>query len=156
MLKKTLLILIIITFFSCERDDICIDPITPKLIIIFHDTANQSEKKEVPNLKVEVDSLGTFIEINSIANDSITIPLRVDVDFTKIRLSKQETDEDEITDEFTVNYLRNEIFVSRSCGFKTTYSELTKTNLTTAWISSLTINNQNVIDETAKHISIFH
>ncbi len=156
MIKKILLIILIITFFSCERDDICIDPTTPKLIIVFYDNANQSEKKVVSNLKIAIDSLGTFIAINPIASDSITIPLRVDIDLTKIRLTKQETDEDEIIDDFTLNYLRDEVFVSRSCGFKTTYSETETENLTSNWISSLTINNQIITDETAKHISIFH
>jgi hypothetical protein len=123
---------------------------------VFYDNANQSEKKVVSNLKIAIDSLGTFIAINPIASDSITIPLRVDIDLTKIRLTKQETDEDEIIDDFTLNYLRDEVFVSRSCGFKTTYSETEIENLTSNWINSLTINNQIITDETAKHISIFH
>ena len=156
MIKKILLIILTITFFSCERDDICIDETTPKLIVVFYDNNNPLERKDAPNLKVAIDSLGTFIEVSPISNDSITIPLRVDVDLTKIRLTKQETDEDEITDDFNLNYIRDEVFVSRSCGFKTTYSETDAENLTNNWISSLTINNQTITDETTKHISIFH
>ncbi|MCF6350007.1 MAG: DUF6452 family protein [Flavobacteriaceae bacterium] len=154
-MKNILFFIIFSSFISCEKDDICIDPTTPKLIVVFYDNVNQLEKKEVPNLKIEIESLGVFVPINVTSNDSIRIPLRIDVDLTKIRLSKQETDQEEIVDVFTLNYLRSEIFVSRSCGFKTTYSEVSDTDLTTNWINSLTI-NQTIADETAKHISIFH
>lgn len=156
MKKTTVLILIIITFFSCERDDICIDATTPKLIVRFYDNTDIETLKSVESLKIEIDSLGTFVEINPIANDSIIIPLRIDEDFTKIRLSTTSNDVTKI-DDFTLNYTRKEVFVSRSCGFKTTFLEIPEvTNLTTNWVTSLTINNQNITDETAKHISIFH
>lgn len=156
MIKKTLLTILIITFFSCERDDICIEPTTPNLIILFYDNANQSEKKAVSKLKVEIESLDNFVEISQTSTDSIIIPLRIDVNSTKIKLTKNFEETNEQIDYFTLKYLREEIFVSRSCGFKTSYSETETENLTNNWINSLTINNQTIADETEKHISIFH
>ena len=156
MIKKIAIIFVLIVSLNCERDDICIDPTTPKLLVVFYDNTNQTERKAVSNLKIEVESTDGFVEITHASNDSIAIPLRVDIDLTKIKLIKKETDQDEIIDEFTLNYVREEVFVSRSCGYKTIYPQTTQENLTQNWIASLTINNQNVTDETAKHISIFH
>jgi hypothetical protein len=156
-MKKIILFLLIITLISCERDDICIDPTTPKMIILFFDTVDTDQRKSVPNLKVEVESTNDFVEINQSITDSISIPLRVDVDFTKIRLTKNLGETSEKVDNFTISYNRNQVFVSRSCGFKTTYTDIPNPiDLTDQWIQNLTINNQNIIDETEKHISIFH
>ncbi len=155
-MKKIILSILIITLISCERDDICIDPTTPNLIVVFYDKTDQTERKDAPSLMIEVDSLGTFIPINRIALDSTTIPLRVDENITKIRLSKIETGTTELILDFTLEYQRDEVFVSRSCGFKTTYSETTEEITSDQWNATMTINNQNITDETTKHISIFH
>ena len=57
MKKISLLILILIltSHFSCERDDICPEttPTTPRLIIDLHDFSNQEEKKNVLDLRVQ-------------------------------------------------------------------------------------------------------
>ncbi len=156
-MKKFILSILIITIISCERDDICIDPTTPNLIVVFYDKTNQTERKDVPSLTIEVDSLGTFVPINRIALDSITIPLRVDEDITKIRLSRTETGAtNEFFFNFTLEYQRDEVFVSKPCGFKTTYTEITEEITEEQWNATMTINNINITDETAKHISIFH
>lgn len=157
-MKKTIVfIFIIITFFSCERDDICIDAITPRLIIVFYGDEEFTTRKSVPNLKIEIDSLGIFKEINFTNYDSISIPLRIDEDFTKIRLIKNFDLSTVQTEEFTLTYLRDEVFVSRSCGFKTTFLELPEDiEFDGNWIRSDTINTQNILNEKTKHISIFH
>lgn len=154
---KLILLLFIITFFSCERDDICIDETTPRLIIVFYGDEEFTTRKSVPNLKIEVDSLGVYNEISFSSYDSIAIPLRVDENLTNIRLIKNYDLDNEIIENFTLTYLRDEVFVSRSCGFKTTFLELPEDiEFDGTWIRSDTINTQNILNEKTKHISIFH
>lgn len=146
----------IVIFSACERDDICIDETTPHLIILFNDATNTSEKKSV-NLTVEIEVSGTLTPImNEVTTDSIAIPLRVDTNLTKFKFIKNIDNEDAIVDEFTLNYTTNEVFVSRSCGFKTTYHDLEISNVITNWIQNISIINSTIENETASHISIFH
>ena len=51
----TLSLLIAVSFWNCEKDDICAEgtPVTPRLIIEFYDAANPSVLKNVTNLRVE-------------------------------------------------------------------------------------------------------
>ena len=60
---------------SCEKDDFCIEPITPKMVIRFYNATNITQTKPVVNLSVNPDG---FDELYSNANlDSILIPLDV-------------------------------------------------------------------------------
>ena len=55
-MKKILsLLLIAIILSSCEKDDICSDETTPRLVVEFYDVANPSTVKNVFNLKVKAD-----------------------------------------------------------------------------------------------------
>jgi len=161
MIKKILKISFIITFFaftSCERDEICIDPVTPKLLVTFYDKDNPTVSKTVNDLLVEIDSLGVFIPFETAkTTDSIALPLRIDVDNTKYRFIKNYNDAtNEISDEFIVNYQRELQFVSRSCGYKTIFNNITISNLTNNWIDHIVINQQNIINEKEAHLNIYH
>ena len=46
------LLLITLLVSSCEKDDFCIDPITPNMIIRFYDATNPLETKAVTDLSV--------------------------------------------------------------------------------------------------------
>ena len=156
MNKIGLLLLFLLFFSSCEKDDICIDENTPHLIVRFYDTNDHSLIKAVTKLSIEVNSLGIFIPIDVVSSDSIAIPLQVDGNFTKIRLTKNTGETNTISDEFTLNYERNEVFVSRSCGYKINYLNIDEVDVTSNWMDSILINKQTIADEKEKHISIFH
>ena len=146
-------------FASCEKDDICIEETTPHLIIRFYDKTNPSQPKNVEKLLVAVkNSSNEAIEIGSITavTDSIVLPLNVDINFTKISLSRNTTPTTGEIDDFVLNYNRNEVFVSRSCGYKVLFDEIEPTTLTTTWIDNISINNSTIENETAAHLSIFH
>lgn len=156
---KILLFVFIIAFYSCEKDDICIEENTPHLIIRFYDKVNTSETKNVEQLKVSVkNSLDEIIDIGAITTtDSIVIPLNVDLDNTQIILSKNTNGTNDNIDGFTLNYMRDEIFISRSCGYKILYKDIQINNLATNdWIENIARNNTNIENETAAHLSIFH
>ncbi len=151
-------IFLFFSFFSCERDDICIDPVTPKLIVLFKDKTDHTLSKEVNDLQVEIDSLGVFVPYGGVqTTDSIAIPLRVDVDETKYRFIQNYGDDtNELSDEFTVNYQRELEFVSRSCGYKTIFKDVSISNLSNNWIDEIEIKQQNILNEKEAHLNIYH
>jgi len=162
MMKKYLFVLLMLSFFtSCEKDDICIDEVTPHLVIRFYDKASTSTVKKVSNLKVEVEnSNDEFVQIGSTTSlDSIVLPLNVALDLTKIRLTKNFIDNSTgIVNSFTLNYDREEVFVSRSCGYKTIYKNVNKSdeNLSLDWIHNINLLFTNIDNENQAHITIFH
>lgn len=158
LLLKITSILFILFLTSCERDDICIDPLTPKLIVRFYDKDNPTVLKKVNDLQVKIDSLGTYIPYGIASKtDSIAIPLRVDTDLTNYRFIQDFEDAtNEISDDFTVNYEREFKFVSRSCGYKVVFDTITITNLTTNWIDHIDIKQQNILNEKEAHLYVYH
>ena len=155
-----IIIALIILLYSCEQDTICIEETTPHLIIRFYNETDHSKLREVVNLKVSVEnSLDELVEIVSIVDtDSIAIPLNVDLDYTKIYLSKNtsETTGIGINDEFTINYDRKDVYVSRSCGYKTIYSNISTTNVSDNWMESISVIFTEINNENQAHLEIFH
>ncbi len=156
-MKKYFFIIIILTavITSCERDDICIDDTTPNLIVRFYDKDNPTEFKSVSNLSVKV----TSIENDSLnfSADSIAIPLKVTDNSIQYVLTANSTNGAElIRDTLSLNYMREEVFVGRSCGFKMTFNDLNITDRTSNWIQDFEIVNNTINSETEAHVKIFH
>jgi len=174
---STLLLLLLLTTASCEKDDICPEstPTTPKLILRFYDISNQDDTKSVTDLRVtgfdenneEVD----ISNLNIVTTDSINLPLRTDTDVTKFIFHKDydvddngtpDNPDDDITlgnpDIVTISYQREDVYVSRACGFKTIFNNLTISVELDGdnWIVNSEIINSVVENETTAHVKIFH
>ena len=141
---------------SCEKDDFCIEPITPNMIIRFYNATNITETKAVTDLTVNPNDLDS-IYIN-VSIDSIVIPLDVTSNQIIYNFSSGTN-----VDILTINYEIEEVFVSRSCGFKAIFNNVTVTSdVSNDWIIGLTETLENTItiptidDESAAHIQIFH
>jgi len=157
-MKKYYLFLSLIALLisSCEKDDFCIEPITPNMIIRFYNATNISETKAVTDLTVnpnDLDSIYTNVSI-----DSIVIPLDVTSNQIIYNFSSGTN-----VDVLTIDYEIEEVFVSRSCGFKAIFNNVTVTSdVSNDWIIGLTETLENTItiptidDESAAHIQIFH
>ena len=54
MTPRSLFFLILLTLFSCEKDDICLEgtPATPRMIVLFKDYENPQNKKGVTKLLI--------------------------------------------------------------------------------------------------------
>ena len=157
-MKKYYLFLWLTAFFitGCEKDDFCIDPITPNMIIRFYNATNISQIKPVTDLSI--NPVG-YDDIYSIENlDSIVLPL--DVTSNQIIYNFSTGSNQDI---ITIDYDVEEVFVSRSCGFKAIFNNLTVTSdLSNDWIIGLTETLENTItittieNESAAHLQIFH
>ena len=157
-MKKYYLLLSLIALLvsSCEKDDFCIEPITPNMVIRFYNATNITQTKPVVNLSVNPEG---FDELYSNANlDSILIPLDVTSNQIIYNLSSESN-----IDVITINYDVEEVFVSRSCGFKAIFNNVSVTSdVSNDWIIGLTETLENTItiptidNETAAHVKIFH
>ena len=162
---------------SCEKDDICAEttPTTPHLIIRFYDVADADQTKTVTGLFAQVlnDDLSTTdIRNESVLNrDSIALPLRTDQDITRFLLyteyefddggTPDDPDDDDISgnpDTIEVIYTREDVYVSRACGFKTIFKDLQFSIEVDAdnWIITSSVETDSIINENAAHVQIFH
>lgn len=157
-MKKHYFFLLLITLLvsSCEKDDFCIDPITPNMIIRFYDATNPLETKAVTDLSVNPEGLEDIYTSSNL--DSILIPL--DVTSNQIIYNFSTGTNNDI---LTIDYEIEEVFVSRSCGFKAIFNNVTITSdPSNDWILGLTTSLDNTItitiieNESAAHVQIYH
>ncbi len=150
-------------YSGCEKDDICVDEITPQLVVEFYDISNPTVLKNVVNLKVTADgmtdALNTFNGVSK-----IRLPLKTNEDITRYRLllnSNSSTAFNEDILEF--NYTRENVYVSRACGFKTVF-ELNSTNgillsdIATPdglWIQDTNLQTNSIVTENEVHLKIY-
>lgn len=171
------LLLAIITFISCEKDDICDanTPTTPRLVIDFYNITSPSLKKNVSNLKVIGDgmkdgiifNLGSTGETQYLSNgNTISIPLKTNANATKYRFILNSGNSNPAlidTDEVTISYTHNDVYVSRACGYKTLFTlEPTNPILQTAvpatnakWMQAISVEKTNIDNENEAHLKIF-
>lgn len=170
--KILLIVLIIIGTWSCERDDICAEttPTTPHLIIRFYDLANPTILKAVPNLTVRpLDDAGNNLDDIPISTplDSITLPLRILNERTTMRFSLEKDtnlrlDEDTTTDSnidiIAVTYTPESVYVSRACGYKSIFTNLSITveQDGNTWIKTNEILTTTIENENQAHIILRH
>lgn len=155
-----LLFLIAISFSACEKDDICLSPTTPKLILRFYDAANPAELKPVINLSIWAEGKDSIPNYRSVDVDSVAIPLNTNAAQTIYHLKINNTTgntADNQYDKITISYTAEEVFVSRSCGFKMIFNSVQIATTNMGWIQSFTPNTLTTIDnETTAHVQIFH
>ena len=169
-----LFFLIALLFVSCEKDDICAETTatTPILILRFYDITSQENTKNVTGLRVtgfndsneEVEISG----LNIVTKDSINLPLRTDTNITKFTFHKEyaaitNAEGDTISiegnpDIVTLNYTREDVFVSRACGFKTIFKDIiiSVEDDGDKWIVNSEVINTTIENNTTAHVKIFH
>lgn len=181
-MKKTSLLLISlailglgITISSCEQDDICAESTltTPSLIIDAYDVNTPDNIKAIT--KLVIGGIGSDYTLTNgiVSLSKIVLPLKTDANSTQYALIKDAVvnnngTPDDSSDDFydgnqdiiTINYSREEVYVSRACGYKTIYKNVTLTIEPDSdnWIKSrLPLNdNQSIEDESETHYNIYH
>jgi len=158
-MKKTLLTLValLLVITGCERDDICIDEITPHLVVRFYNNDDQTLLKKFSQLSVKIMGVEND-SINFSSNDSILIPLKTTEDITRFIITLDSDQNTFNRDTLTVAYGREDVFVGRSCGFKTIFNNANYTLQTDSenWILDTEIITQTIDNETTAHVKIFH
>ncbi|MGV9003719.1 DUF6452 family protein [Flavobacterium sp.] len=164
MKKIILLVLIAISFSSCEKDDVCSDDTTPKLVIEFFDITNPSIPKNIFNLKVQ--EVGQAIPYFTFPSENtISIPLRITATTTKYSFILNSADTTNANQDFLeLNYTTQNVFVSRACGYKTIFelnndtTGVIKTDAETAdglWMQNVVKVTNSITSENETHLKIY-
>lgn len=166
-MKNILLVLLIaLTFSSCEKDDICdaATSTTPRLIIQFYDISNPTVLKAVSNLKIVAPGFTTGIPFTGVSK--IEVPLKTTDDTTTFNFIQNGDDTNttnDNTDVIQINYTRNNVFVSRACGYKKVFT-LNNLNgflrtdaipLDGLWIQNYTVVTSNIETENEIHVKLY-
>lgn len=149
-MKKILTILVLFCMItSCEKDDFCtLNPTTPKLVLRFYDNANKTQLKNVNQLYVWAAGKDSILVNQS--TDSISIPLNSIANETVYNFSKGN-----VVNQFTIRYTPQQIYVSRSCGFKVNFDEVSYISNNT-WIADFEVTTTTINNQNAAHVQIFH
>ena len=120
-MKKILgLLLIVVCLSGCEKDDICTEETTPRLVLEFYDISNPANLKTVLNLKIkgvgQTLDLGTYNGVSK-----IQLPLKIDDTITKYSLILNSLGTTPNEDFLEFDYTTQNVFVSRACGYKTIF-----------------------------------
>ena len=173
---KPLLLICLLTmvFNACERDDICAEstPTTPHLVIRLYDIANPESTKNAFGFRAQgVGNDNALSNYNVVTADSIVVPLKTFENSTQFmfhidyEIDDNGTPDDESDDIIlgnedivTITYDTEEVYVSRACGFKTvfTITDFVIESDTDNWMLSLDRINDNIDNENAAHVQIFH
>lgn len=181
MRKKHLhiFILFLIANFSCERDDLCPETTqtTPKLIIDLYDIAEPEELKNVFDIRIKgIDNDEALPGYNvATAANKLILPLNTKENSTSYRLhidysvndngTPDNPDDDFLEgneDIITISYAREDVYVSRACGYKTIFRNVSLSvdtaNDNDRWIINIEslLENQSIENETTTHFNIFH
>jgi len=148
------------SFWGCEKDDICTEgtPTTPNVVIEFYDALHPANLKAVTNLKVVATG---YAEMKPTGGSKIKIPLKTNDITTSFDFIQNGGDTDtanDNTDVLTFNYTKEDVFISRACGFKTVFQLNDGTPLVSDgsnWISSITVSQPNIQNENETHIKIY-
>lgn len=163
MKKILLLLLLAFSFSSCEKDDICdaATPTTPRLVIEFYDVFNPDEIRTI-SLRLVSPGFGNL----DLSGSKIQVPLKTMEDSTTFSFILGGSDNDttnDNTDIVQLNYSKNTVFVSRACGYKTTFllnnpNGLVRTDGATPdgqWIQSYSVQTLNIETENEVHVKMY-
>jgi len=176
-MKKIIpLLLLFFAITNCEKDDICSEDTstTARLYITFFNTLNQENRKNVFNFRAQgVDNENPLEDYNVVRSSEVFLPLKTTENQTQFRLhNSYEIDDngtpDDDTDDIitgnediiTISYLATEVYVSRACGYKTVFENVTMTieDDGDKWIDFIqpTTDNEPITNETEAHFELFH
>ena len=146
---------------SCEKDDFCLkNPVTPNLVLRFYDETNRETLKTAKLLTVWVEGKDTIDGYESFTTDSIAIPINSlaleTIYHLKINEENGAKADNQVTT-FTITYDPEEEYVSRSCGYKVIFNDVTFSSDNTNWIKDFTPETLTTIDnQDAAHVQIYH
>ncbi|CAL2081202.1 DUF6452 family protein [Tenacibaculum sp. 190524A05c] len=159
ILKKLIVCAVLISMaISCEKDDFCeFSSPTPNLVLRFYDKDVNDDLKSVQRLSIIAQGKTDSLYMNRTV-DSIAIPLNTNATETIYTIKRNEATgniADNETATLTIRYTPEEQYLSRSCGFRFIFNNITLEK--TGWIDSLSITTLETINSQENaHVNIFH
>ena len=165
-MKNILFLFLVVLLVGCENDDICTDEVlTPRLIIRVHDKDTPRRTKMVNNLLVMSKDRHQIIQPIA-TTDSIVLPLKLTTGETSFLLVKDAVIDNTGTlvrgslNELKITATPSQVFLSKGCGYKVTYDNLTAASLSvdsyTPWVERVHVLFRKLNDEKQASIHIFY
>ncbi|MBQ0788791.1 MAG: hypothetical protein KBT69_14930 [Oceanihabitans sp.] len=157
-----------VAFLSCEKDDICSDETstTARLFIEFYNSSNTENLKNVTKFRVQgVGNDDVLSGYNIVTASSVYLPLKTTENTTQyILYNNYEIDTDDVVtgnpDTITVSYNTKLEYVSKACGYKTVFENVTISVVDDGdkWINNIvsTTDNEPISNEDEAHFYLFH
>ncbi len=149
-----LFVILIVSQISCEIDDICLDGGTPQLIVRFCDEKSPADtiifKKPLKLFIGAVKEKDTLYK--GVSLDSLVLPLNTAKNLTSFWL--ETNDDKKVKDIITLKYDKEDVFVSKSCGYKTIFKNVKKEK-TGSWIKKMILKSTNIENEKKAHLYIY-
>lgn len=167
MRKLILIALLNLSLVGCEKDDICTEDTTPKLVIDFYEYLNPTVKKNF--LKLEVSEINNPEVILSIEhNNQLKLPLKTNASQSTylFRLYYNSLNNVVYNDDIiSIDYSKADIYVSRACGFKSNFTlntptpnhtnpSLSEPNPDGFWIKETIIKQPLITNENETHLDL--
>ena len=145
-------------FYNCEKDDVCVGLLTPRLPVQFY-KAQYKGKEEKEGAKLRLDRV-TVVALDGkapdtlyreVSVDALYLPLRIDRDSSRFKIEVDEKSSDLLR----IRYTRKNEFVSKACGLRSIYLNLREIH-TNDSLKSVVINRQDTLkNEAEKGLSIY-
>lgn len=151
-----LIMVIILSFLSCEEDDICLDEKTPRVFMKLKATPAIDSIKFDSVLIYRREKNNEFSLVKRYKNpDSIGVSLRIDdVNSTEFILARRRYEVNSY-DTIKIKYEKKLDFASKACGYRWNYFDL-KIQNSKHLIDSVTVLNPNITDEKNSHLLIHY
>jgi hypothetical protein len=160
MQRWPLFIVLIISLWSCTKDDLCSGetPTTPLLTIEFLDHTDRISPKATNDLSVRLRDADSTVVHSGVSDVTLSIPLDTENDQSLFYFIDQSTSEDNLdVVDLDFYYLRQDQYVNRACAFKTIYTNLAFESDQNAlsWIRDIELLTPTVEDASV-HLYIYH
>jgi hypothetical protein len=150
MIKHLHFLFLILFFFSCEKDDICIEGSenTKRITIGFIDNESKNQKGIILSF---IKGINNDSIIESFTGDKLKLPLMVNSNETKYVL-----EQNEIRDTLIIFHQTNHLYLNRSCGFKSNFLIKSDTEILkkSGWIREISIVQDSIFNEEKTNIFI--
>ena len=153
MIKHLHFIVIGLFFFSCEKDDICIEGSenTNRVSIGFID--NESGNPTGINLNLIKGVKNDSIISEKFSGNELKLPLMVNSNETKYIL-----EQNEVRDTLIILHQTKHLYLNRSCGFKSNFLIKSETEIIkeSGWIREISIVQDSIFNEEITNIFIHY
>lgn len=177
-MKKFTFLLLLVVFLGCEKDDICPDDTvtTPQLTIAFYSVENIEDQNPKNVFRFRAQGVDNDTPVpgyeGTASQQQILIPLKTTTEdpneeaYTTEYILTQDYRIDgngTVTgneDVITISYTTSQVYVSRGCGFKSVFENITLTVADDGdnWIRVIQTrdDNQIIVDESKVNFNIYH
>lgn len=158
-MKKLIFSLFIITSFiafnSCQ-DEFCLDSTTPNVVIEFYNNTERDSLKEIDLIVWANTTKDTIFNGTISDTGSLELPLDTQNNSVVYHLSRQDDLGNGSVEDITINYTTEDQYVSKSCGFKSVFNNVTISTTNADWLLDSETTTESITNETEAHVKIYH